>query len=210
MRDAHSRKAVEFAEAHANAGVYRPRNRRAVWKVAHLALEKAITFARWSMDSDEYRVRKISESTAHAAQRLVEEDAWAAAVSVCDAAASAVGHSLLGVDTNAPSSGFDHYMDARDLEYAKQCELLRDIIGNPLRPVAIHSGWLTETVTKIAAAAFGDWKMPEGTLDSDCLAVLADALEDAGCTEAVILDHLRGPGPHYRGCFVIDALLGYS
>ena len=40
------------------------------------------------------------------------------------------------------------------------------------------------------------------------LPILADALEEAGCTDAAILGHLRGPGPHVRGCWVIDLLLG--
>jgi hypothetical protein len=44
----------------------------------------------------------------------------------------------------------------------------------------------------------------------DRLPVLADALEEAGCTNADILDHLRGPGPHARGCWAVDLLLGKS
>jgi hypothetical protein len=40
------------------------------------------------------------------------------------------------------------------------------------------------------------------------LPVLADALEEAGCDDADILGHCRGPGPHTRGCWVIDCLLG--
>ena len=44
----------------------------------------------------------------------------------------------------------------------------------------------------------------------DRLAVLADALEEAGCTNPDILGHLRGPGPHVRGCWVLDCLLGKS
>jgi hypothetical protein len=47
-----------------------------------------------------------------------------------------------------------------------------------------------------------------GTLDTSRLAVLADALEDAGCDRADILGHLRGPGPHVRGCWAVDLLLG--
>jgi hypothetical protein len=42
----------------------------------------------------------------------------------------------------------------------------------------------------------------------DRLPVLADALEEAGCTISDILDHCRGPGPHVRGCWVVDLLLG--
>lgn len=51
-------------------------------------------------------------------------------------------------------------------------------------------------------------KQPSGLLDPVRLAVLADALEDAGCTDAGVLDHLRGPGPHVRGCWALDLPLG--
>jgi hypothetical protein len=44
--------------------------------------------------------------------------------------------------------------------------------------------------------------------DFACLPVLGDALEDAGCTSRAILEHLRGPGPHVRGCWVVDLILG--
>ena len=45
-------------------------------------------------------------------------------------------------------------------------------------------------------------------LDAGRLAVLADMLEEAGCSDADLLNHLRGPGPHVRGCWVLDLLLG--
>jgi hypothetical protein len=44
----------------------------------------------------------------------------------------------------------------------------------------------------------------------DRLAVLADALEEAGCADALLLAHLRSPGPHVRGCFALDAVRGKS
>ncbi len=46
-----------------------------------------------------------------------------------------------------------------------------------------------------------------GTLDNDRLAVLCDALEEAGCDDAAIIEHLRSPGPHVRGCWALDLLL---
>jgi hypothetical protein len=52
--------------------------------------------------------------------------------------------------------------------------------------------------------------MPVGRLDVGCLAVLADALEEAGCTDPAILSHRSGPGPHVRGCWAVDLLLGRS
>jgi hypothetical protein len=60
----------------------------------------------------------------------------------------------------------------------------------------------------MAQTAYDERILPAGTLDPDRLAVLADALEDAGCDNADILSHLRGPGPHVRGCWVVDLLLG--
>lgn len=48
----------------------------------------------------------------------------------------------------------------------------------------------------------------DGRLDPARLAVLCDALEENGATDAQLLAHLRGPGPHVRGCFACDALLG--
>ena len=44
--------------------------------------------------------------------------------------------------------------------------------------------------------------------DFGAMPILADALQDAGCTSADILDHCRGPGPHVRGCWVVDCVLG--
>jgi hypothetical protein len=87
-------------------------------------------------------------------------------------------------------------------------DLIREVFGNRYRPLVIDSAWLTSTVVSLAQAAYEQRILPAGELDRDRLGVLADALEDAGCTEAAILNHLRGPGPHVRGCFVVDGLLG--
>jgi hypothetical protein len=78
--------------------------------------------------------------------------------------------------------------------------LFRDTIGNPFRPVTVDPSWRTSTVLAIAKATYH-----EGAFDH--LPILADCLEDAGCTDAAILKHLRGPGPHVRGCWCIDLLL---
>ena len=64
------------------------------------------------------------------------------------------------------------------------------------------------TVVNHARLAYDDRLMPSGTLGAARLAVLADALERSGCTDAELLGHLRGPGPHVRGCWAVDLLLG--
>jgi hypothetical protein len=88
-------------------------------------------------------------------------------------------------------------------ERVLQCSLLRDLIGNPFHPrptiSALVLAWQDQTVVKLAQA------ISEGGLDR--LPILADALEEAGCSDAAILDHCRGPGPHVRGCWVVDLLL---
>ena len=101
-------------------------------------------------------------------------------------------------------------MGSRSGESEQQCKLLRDVIGNPLRPVTIDPGLLKPTVTSLATAAYEERALPSGELDSSRLAVLADALEEAGCPDAEILDHLRSGGMHVRGCWCVDLILGRS
>jgi hypothetical protein len=89
-----------------------------------------------------------------------------------------------------------------------QADLVRCIFGNPFRPVKLDASWVTPTVNSLAAAAYQERSLPAGALHKDRLAVLADALLDAGCTDEAILDHLRRQEPHVRGCFLLDALCG--
>jgi hypothetical protein len=84
-----------------------------------------------------------------------------------------------------------------------QADLLREVFGNPFRRVAVRPAWrrwADGTVPRVAAGLY-----QEGAFHR--LAILADALEDAGCTEARLLAHLRGPGPHVRGCWALDLIL---
>jgi hypothetical protein len=85
--------------------------------------------------------------------------------------------------------------------------LLRDVIGNPFRRVGLSPAWRTPTTVTLAQAAYYERNPAGGELDMARLLVLADALEEAGCTEQLILDHLRAPGPHVRGCFAVDLVL---
>jgi hypothetical protein len=102
--------------------------------------------------------------------------------------------------------------DARRVSREKQAATLRDIIGNPLHLApGINSAWLTwhdGTIPKLAQAIYEDRDLPSGRLDNHRLAVLADALEEAGCDDANILNHCRQLGVHVRGCWVVDLLLG--
>jgi hypothetical protein len=67
--------------------------------------------------------------------------------------------------------------------------------------VPLDPAWRTPAVLQLAQALYDDRAF-------DQLPILADALEEAGCTSRDVLDHCRGPGPHVRGCWVVDLVLG--
>jgi hypothetical protein len=94
------------------------------------------------------------------------------------------------------------------LEAPATCALFRCIFGNPFRKPVLAREWLTADVVLIAQATYQEWEYCSGRLDNARLAVLSDALEEAGCTDADILSHLRSPGPHVRGCWPLDLILG--
>jgi hypothetical protein len=109
------------------------------------------------------------------------------------------------VNANIALSDFKQRPEADEVggspEARVQAPLLRCIFGNPFRPVAVESGWLTSTVAELARGIYADRAF-------DRLAILADALQDAGCEHPDILGHCRGGGPHVRGCWVVDLVLG--
>ncbi len=104
------------------------------------------------------------------------------------------------------------FQAAMDAETGWQAKLLRDVVANPFRPASIVDpawlAWRGGVVRELARAAYEGRLLPEGTLEPARLAVLADALEEAGCDYAELLGHLRGPGVHVRGCHALDLLLG--
>ncbi len=114
-------------------------------------------------------------------------------------------------EVSGPDPGFIGYELPPGEELAAQAAVLRDIAGNPFRAApAVDPAWLAwqgGAVRELARATYEE-RLPGGALDPARLAVLADALEDAGCGDAELLGHLRRPGPHVRGCHALDLLLG--
>jgi hypothetical protein len=86
-------------------------------------------------------------------------------------------------------------------EAAHHVHLLHDIFYNPFHPITLAIDWRFSSVQQLARVIYEDRAF-------DRLPILADALEEAGCTNPDILDHCRGPGPHVRGCWVVDLILG--
>jgi hypothetical protein len=81
--------------------------------------------------------------------------------------------------------------------------LLRCVAGNPFQRPVFDAGWLTAN----GAPAQRFAEVIQSADDFASLPVLADALEEAGCTEPAVLAHCRGPGPHAPGCWALELLL---
>jgi hypothetical protein len=95
------------------------------------------------------------------------------------------------------------YENERPALEQAQCLLLRDIVGNPFRPVVVEPRWLAwegGTVVRLARSIY-EAKAFER------LPYLGDALEEAGCDREEVLGHCRSEGPHVRGCHILDLIL---
>jgi len=128
---------------------------------------------------------------------------WVAADQAAEAASQTMEWTLVTV---AATCNEDH-----TLHTLRQASVLRCIFGNPFASVAISPAvltWNNAIVVRLAQTTYEERYLPEGTLDNGRLAILADALEEAGCTNADILNHCRQPGEHVRGCWVVDLILG--
>jgi hypothetical protein len=87
-------------------------------------------------------------------------------------------------------------------ERTAQCDLVRDIFGNPFRTTSLSPEWRTDTAVSLA-------RMMYAAREFSAMPILADALQDAGCDNDDILSHCRGSNQvHVRGCWVCDLVLG--
>jgi hypothetical protein len=77
-------------------------------------------------------------------------------------------------------------------ESAAHCDIIRDVFGNPFRPVIFDRSWLSPTVSALVRGVADN-------LAFDQLPILADALEEAGCSSTDLLDRCRGAGRTYAG-----------
>jgi hypothetical protein len=164
---------------------------RRVWDwldpLAQVAVEVAERFADGLAGLDELRAARLACQSAGASA------AWYAAAS---RPAVAARNAAMSAQT----------VPHRPAERAAQAALLRDIFGNSFRatPAILPAilTWNEGCVVKLASSIY-----EERAFSQERMGVLADALEEAGVTDREVLGHLRGPGPHWRGCWLLDALL---
>jgi hypothetical protein len=214
LRDGRSREAVDVAERHAD-GLVADGELTAAWGRASEAVSAAegqpvlspwnAAWAAWACAAEEpwEAAGYAWHSAMLVAGALAQEATW----DTLPAGAAPDTPAWLAVVGAADAAAETAERPVREA----QARLLRCLFGNPFRPVSFDPVWLAwhdGAVVKLAQSVYEDRELPSGHLDAARLAVLADMLEEAGCSDADLLGHLRGPGPHVRGCFAVDALLG--
>ena len=112
-----------------------------------------------------------------------------------------VSRALAFAASKGISDGNKTHNAIEEAEQYTQCQWLRDIFGNPFRPVMFSPEWRTDTALALARQMYE-------CRDFSAMPILADALQDAGCDNDDILNHCRQPGEHVRGCWVVDLVLG--
>jgi hypothetical protein len=118
------------------------------------------------------------------------------------------GDSDLGWPERAADWAWELTKTRSAVQQVRRANLIRCIFADPFRTApSMASAWLTPTVVSLAQAAYDERLLPWHDLDPLRLTVLADALEEAGGAAEPIA-HLRSSGPHARGCWVIDLILG--
>ena len=106
----------------------------------------------------------------------------------------------LGLSDGAARDPRDGWLEASNRERLAQEMMIRDLFGNPFRPVVVEPTWLTSEVIKRARMIYDERAF-------DRLPALGEALTAAGCRNADLLGHCRSHALHIRGCWAVDAVL---
>jgi len=166
---------------------------RRIWNLidglGRKAVEVAECFADGQVGPDELRAARL------ACRGTGEQASWYAAATIPEnAARNAARSAQVGV-------GSSHLLGAEAAELLAQAKLVRDIFGNPFRPSFEDRSCRTPAVLELAQAIY------DGR-DFDRMPDLASALEKAAGVKLETLAHCRKSGPHVRGCWVLDMVLG--
>lgn len=219
----HCRAAIAVWEKHADGLATNEEVQTAVGGAFADALDAAHAVAHPG-ETDFYAISFAAEAVKHAGDAAATARAAARAVAY-DAVARAGDETVTAIAASwnvqrwqgrpqwdadeARVANIPAFLVTHEAECAAQCHILRDIFA--FRELHIDSSvlmWNDGIVVRLAKTIYEERSLPDGMFDNASLAVLADALEEGGINDAGLLEHLRGPGPHVRGCHVLDAILG--
>jgi hypothetical protein len=162
----------------------------------------------WFMLREEHSRRAV-EVAERFADDLASADELAAVFASADRAALEAERAHVtgwnAARTAAASAGRSAVQAAeRAVTTGADAELVREVFGNPFRAVVVPPAWLAwdgGALPRIARDVYDERRFRD-------VSVLGDALEEAGCTDQAMLEHCWSGQRHYRGCWVIDLLLG--
>jgi hypothetical protein len=197
LTDPRSRAAARYAEQHVDEGCPDTPEREAVLEAAKKAVEELIKWAHAAPTNLEVRRRRVYALTAQIAQQALGHDqpnrgVWANALLTAHA---------FGYANDEPPACLPGSEELRDEHLRLQATIFRDIVGNALDPVAFDSRWRTDDTLGLARGIYMDRAFTR-------LPLLADALMDAGCADDRLVGHCRSAGPHTRGCWAVNLVLG--
>lgn len=203
------RAAVEVAEAFADGdadGAELGQAREAAYRV-HAAPPPDTGFADGATGISRATWEAAQGTTMTALQYDTRNDAILSGQVASSQATTSAGYAVR--EQHSPDFIADQFQASAEVHEREQhVSLIRCIFGNPFRKPSIETAWLTQDVVQLANAAYEERSLPDGNLKSDQLSALSDALEAAGCSNQEILSHLRDSGPHVRGCWAVDLILG--
>ena len=200
ITDPRSRAALEFATRHVETPINRQKGRAKIEKAGRAA-HKEFYAEMFDFPDERSSACLIRSCAADAAEATMNVKPWSAARYASSFACFAVAWGIMYAAKKS-SRTHDLPQKVKAPEFAQQAGLLRDIFGNPFRPVALDPIWLTSDVVALARGIYDDRAF-------DRMPILADALQDAGCNHDDVLTHCRDANAvHVRGCWVVDLLLG--
>lgn len=164
---------------------------------------------RWSWDFIPDSSKAGIEASEHFADGIVSQEVLSAALRRAEAEASTIPRGMQRTHAYQALGAMELEMQPYPIagfwtgeeEESAACPLHRCIFGNPFRPVSLDQESRTSTAVAIAQSMYD-------SRDFSPMPLLADALQDAGCENEDILNHCRSGGPHVRGCWVVDLILG--
>jgi hypothetical protein len=194
LTDERSRRAVEVAELFAESRVG-----NSELEAVRMESLGAIRFVSGQAHGSSYE-RRAATQAAEAAAKITGRKVQKVICDVVTAAINAIAEAA-GLE-GARVGAYATYRHAQQqTAVVAFTTFLTDIFGNPFCPVTFTPEWRTDTVLALARQMYE-------SRDFGAMPILGDALQDAGCDSAEILDHCRGDGPHVRGCWVVDLVLG--
>lgn len=201
LTDRRSIAAARFAERNIEDGWPNLEERLLVLAGARAAVHDLVLWEKKAPTAAERRKRRVYAHAALVAQHAVDIDYPSRGV-VPNAKYTAYVFGWANDDgPSAPRDGSPDSEGLREAHLHMQEAVFRDIVGDSLQPICFESNWRTSDVVGVARGIYDDKafvRMP----------ILADALMDAGCEDETIISHCRGRGPHVRGCWLLDSLLG--